>query len=1059
MRVLGLFVGVDEQEDETVRVLSFAGKDAEALWASFADMNEADPDGRLENTVPLLGRDAGRDPVLQALQKMVERSRQGDYDLAIIHFSCHGTPAGGLLLYDARSEAPEESALSLEEVGRAARLVKAEHVVVSFDTCFSGAATGMLRGASDDRLYDQMRALGTGNRAVITAALASQPALESARLEHGLLSFGLLRGLDGTTLANAQNRVSISAWMELAVRSVLEQAEIEGRIQTPSRFLEWAGDPAMPAVPPGRHRRSLAARRAVHPVGADVVSLGVYGFSEALLEAIRGRTRGLPLNDMQVRAINEAGVLAGNNVVVAAPTSSGKTLIGELAVLAAKGRRRKAVVLLPSRALASEKWAEFRDSYGPVGIRAVRSYGGVEDDDAALGTLHFDVAFLTYEKFLLLGLTRPSLLDAVGAVVFDEVHLLRDPERGRTAELLLTLCRWQQSRGKQLQIVALSAALSETNGFEHWLEGRLVTEAVRPVPLREGVISPSGRFRYLDSHTRQQGVERIFHPIPGREPREWDSELYARVAVQLSASLVRSTPNEQLLLFRAHKPDTRRLAGRLCDDLDLGECEEALTNTATEVEGRDYSRATRELLQDLERGVGFHVADLEQREREAIESAFRTGALRCLVATSGLAMGINTPVTSVVVVDHQRFSGELRDYDVGEYKNMVGRAGRWIAGVERGTSYLVAADDAEADDLFERYVLARPEPLISRLAGTDRLDLTLALLTMLGGGTESEVLDLARLTFDGFLNRASAEWRATLREDLRLALETLEREAFVVRAEGGKIEPTPAGLVCGREAFSVESAIRALAAAEEVIEGDEQLDETALVTIAQCTRELDSVYMPTGGQDGDLWPQITTAKLISDRPALSGVLMASSRADLVPRAKRLFAVARWLQGVAMEQIEKELSTGHSEWKRDEPMAGAIRQAATRTGHVLRAIAKLIAMRHPTREDALKSLVLSLRPRLEYGIAGAAAGLARHRLGLSRGEVRGLFQISITDLGSLREALEEETPEVMAVFGSLRAYQVLAEIRRLGERAPVIREADDTAQMRLFDEIGQIDLSE
>lgn len=1057
MRVLGLFVGVDDQADEGLRVLPFAGHDAEALCAAFADVNEADPSGTAEDTRVLIGGEATRDAVLSALQETAERSQTGEFGLAIIHFSCHGTPCGDLVLYDSQSDTLEESGLPLDAVVRAARSIRADHIVISFDTCFSGRASGMFQQQNSESLQGRMGALGTENRAVIAATLADEPALESARLEHGLLSYGLLRGLDGTTLADPQRRVSIAGWIEHAAGVVVEQARIEGRIQNPRRFLDWAGVPTMPAVPPGPHRRALAERRAVLPVTVDVASLSVYGFSEPVLEAIRGRTRGHPLNDMQVRAVNEAGVLAGHNAVVAAPTSSGKTLIGELAVVAAKARRRKSMVLLPSRALATEKWAEFRDAFGPAGLRAVRSYGGVEDDDAAVGTLHFDVAFLTYEKFLLIALTRPTLLDAIGVVVFDEVHLLNDASRGHTVELLLTLCRWRQCQSKQLQVVALSASLGETNGFEDWLEAQLVTEANRPVPLREGVIAPSGRFRYLDSDTREEGLAEIFHPIPGRGLREWPSDVHVRVAAHLATTLSKGGP-ERLLLFRAHKAATRRLCAMLCEGLDLAPCEEALAGAAPGSEGRDESRATRELLARLKRGVGFHIADLEPREREAIESAFRGGSLRCLVATSGLAMGINTPATSVIVVDHERYSGEWRNYDVAEYKNMAGRAGRWVEGVERGTSYLVAADDGEADELFRTYVLGRPESLDSRLADADRVDLTLALLTMLGGGSEGDLIDLARLTFDGFIRGGDVEWRSTLRGDIREALGFLEGQGFITRGAEGRIEPTASGLVCGREALSVESAARALAAADRVIGAGEPLDEKALIVIAQITSELDGVIIPVGGRDAELWPTILSDKLLADRPTLRDVVLKSPPEVLPARAKRAFAISRWLQGEAIERIEREVTAFLAEGKREDPIAGTIRQAATRTGHVLRAIAKLIALRYPAHAEALKDQVGSLRPRLEYGVGKAAAELASHRLGLTRGEVRHLFQIGITALDRLRETLEVEDAEVMAVFGSQRAHQVLAEIRRLGHRAAKIKRTDEAAQMALFDEIGQIDLS-
>jgi helicase len=1051
MRVLGVLVGVDVQWDEGIEQLPFAGADAEWLHALLADLNERDPHGCDADIVLLRGSDATRDSVTAALQSLADRNDETDADLVVVHFSCHGTPEGHLLLADAVTGEESTTGLPFEEVARALEAVSAAHVVASFDTCFSGRAVGTEPKTRAEAVEARMDRLATENRAVITAARSDERARESPRYRHGLLSYGLIEGLDGRTIAEA-GTVSIARWLSHAAAVVEREANVMGVVQHAVQFCRWQGAGTMPAAGPGPRTRALLARGDLHTVGSAITELSVYGFSDLYLDALSTRTNGSPLNQMQVAAINQGGVLAGRSVVVSAPTSSGKTLVGELAALRATLGRRRAVVLLPTRALVAEKWMEFQSTFTPLGLRAVRSYGGVDDDDQALATNHFDVAFLTYEKFLLLALTRPRILDVVATVVLDEVHLLGDPERGRSVEILLTLLRWRANQGRPVQLVALSAALGEMNGFERWLDATPISECGRPVPLREGVVSPTGRFRYRDPETAEEGEEYVFDPIARRRPNEWPESVAGRVAVALAKQLT-ADEGERILMFRAHKGATRNLASMLGHALTLEQCAAPLSVVRAETTGQDVSRASRELAACLADGVAFHLTDLEQPEREAIEGAFRRGELRCLVATSGLAMGINTPASTVVVVDQSRYdpatSGN-RPFQVTEYRNMAGRAGRWIPGGRPGTSFLVAADDRAADELFDRYVLGAAEPLISRLGELDRADLLLSLLAFVPEATEATLLELAADTFDGFMNADSSTWRRRFRDDMRKALARLVTGGFVTRADDGGIEATASGRICGREAISVTSALRVLRSAETLVTAGDPLDEMSLVALAQVTAELDAIFTPFDGGDAEGWPPLV-ADRVRDREPLLAVLGAEIALE-GPRLKRFFTIVRWVQGARMAQIEEEFSRFREPRRRDEPVAGPIRGIAARTGHMLRPVGALLAALYPERHEEIRSRVVALQPRLEFGIDRAAASLARYRLGITRGQINRLGEINRATFDSLHEGLRARDPEVLAIFGSSLAAALQQSMDRLRVRAARQSEADVAAQIRLFDDI-------
>src|SRR5207253_80520 len=125
----------------------------------------------------------------------------------------------------------------------------------------------------------------------------------------------------------------------------------------------------------------------------------------------------------------------------------------------------------------------------------------------------FNIAILTYEKLSILLVLHPGLVGRIGAMIVDEIQMVGDGSRGPELELLLTRVR---ELAPNLQIIGLSAVVSQFNGFDRWLNANLITSNHRPVPLREGVISPeSGLFRYVEwiGPEKRMGEE-ILAPVP-----------------------------------------------------------------------------------------------------------------------------------------------------------------------------------------------------------------------------------------------------------------------------------------------------------------------------------------------------------------------------------------------------------------------------------------------------------------------------------------------------------------------------------------------------------------
>lgn len=187
------------------------------------------------------------------------------------------------------------------------------------------------------------------------------------------------------------------------------------------------------------------------------------------------------LRPAQEKAVRK-GLLEGKNLLVCTPTASGKTLIAELAcfkaVFEGKG---KAIYIVPLKALASEKYNDFRRKYGKKAKIAL-SIGDSDSSDSHLA--NYDVIITTSEKLDSLIRHRIPWLPEIRVVVVDEVHLLNDAKRGPTLEVIITILKHLL---KNAQIIALSATIGNPDELAEWLDAELVEDEWRPVKLEKGV--------------------------------------------------------------------------------------------------------------------------------------------------------------------------------------------------------------------------------------------------------------------------------------------------------------------------------------------------------------------------------------------------------------------------------------------------------------------------------------------------------------------------------------------------------------------------------------------
>ena len=192
---------------------------------------------------------------------------------------------------------------------------------------------------------------------------------------------------------------------------MVDSARLLGCVQTPAVYGSIHGAPTLPRLTPGQRYASAFPGRVRPPATTEWDSLLPYGIDEDVLA--RWKSAMLTgLNELQLRAINEHGVLDGRSLVVVAPTSSGKTMIGELAAVREAKLGGRAVVLLPLRALVNDKYAYFSDLYRDR-LEVVRATGEHSDQVDAVYQGQYDLALLTYEKFLNIVTADPWVLRGV----------------------------------------------------------------------------------------------------------------------------------------------------------------------------------------------------------------------------------------------------------------------------------------------------------------------------------------------------------------------------------------------------------------------------------------------------------------------------------------------------------------------------------------------------------------------------------------------------------------------------------------------------------------------
>jgi ATP-dependent RNA helicase HelY len=390
-------------------------------------------------------------------------------------------------------------------------------------------------------------------------------------------------------------------------------------------------------------------------------------------------------DDFQVDACRALG--AGRGVLVAAPTGSGKTVVGEFAVHLALAQDRKCFYTTPIKALSNQKYTDLVRRYDHHTVGLLTGDNSINGDAP--------VVVMTTEVLRNMLYTSSPTLAGLGYVVLDEVHYLADSSRGAVwEEVIIHL-------PESVRVAALSATVSNAEEFGEWLDQvrggtTVIVDEHRPVPLWQNVLAGNRLYDLFtdEEHTRvnpellrvaqrDAWIERKAPPRAGRggrRPRRFPLAYRPDVISRLDASGL--LPAITFIFSRAGCDAAVQQCLTAGLRLTTPEEAEAIQQTAerrtAEIPPEDLIvLGYGEWLEGLRRGIAAHHAGMLPAFKEVVEELFAAGLVRAVFATETLALGINMPARTVVIEKLDKWNGETHaNLTAGEYTQLTGRAGR-----------------------------------------------------------------------------------------------------------------------------------------------------------------------------------------------------------------------------------------------------------------------------------------------------------------------------------------------------------------------------------------------
>lgn len=679
----------------------------------------------------------------------------------------------------------------------------------------------------------------------------------------------------------------------------------------------------------------------------------------------------------------EAGLFSGKNLLVAIPTASGKTLVAEMAMHHQAGRGGKCLYIVPLRALASEKFEEFSGK----GLRVGIATGDFDRRDEYLG--RNDIIVATSEKVDSLLRNRTPWLTEISLLVVDEAHLIDDPSRGATLEMVIAKLR---HKNPGMQIIALSATIGNPADLAGWLDAELVESEWRPVDLREGVFFEDG-IRFADS------IREI-----NRKSKYDDLDLVLDTVAE----------GGQCLVFVSSRKNAEAFAKRAASGLKLAN--PVLAGYADKIRSSASTDMGKTLAACVAQGAAFHHAGLSREERGIVEAGFREGQIKVISSTPTLAAGLNLPARRVIVRDYLRFNaGEgMLPIPVREYRQMAGRAGRPRLD-PYGEAVLIAKSEEMVDELFDYYIEATAEDVRSRCA--DEAVLCTHVLSLIATGFARETGEVLGF-MDGTFYAYQGESPRALKRAVDRVLEFL-REAEMITEVGEWLEATEYGSLVSRlyiDPRSAEVIVNAMTRQKDYT-------DIGFLHLLCTTPDMSTLFV----RKNDMY---ALDRFLADhRDELWMEIPWDAGEEFDRSLKTALLLTDWADEVGEDVICERYSVGPGD------VYGMVESVAWLV-HASRHLAGLFA---PHLSDPIEEMEL----RTKHGIKKELLPLIKLR-GIGRVRARRLFNNGIDSIEALREAGPEK---VAKVLGQGIAAQIFEQLE--GRREEIADPGEEQSTLSRF----------
>ncbi|KAG6593624.1 DExH-box ATP-dependent RNA helicase DExH9, partial [Cucurbita argyrosperma subsp. sororia] len=379
----------------------------------------------------------------------------------------------------------------------------------------------------------------------------------------------------------------------------------------------------------------------------------------------------------------------GESVMVSAHTSAGKTVVASYAIAMSLRNKQRVIYTSPIKALSNQKYREFKEEFSDVGLMT----GDVTIEPNA------SCLVMTTEIWRSMQYKGSEVTREVAWIIFDEVHYMRDRERGVVWEESIVMAP------KNARFVFLSATVPNAKEFADWVAKvhqqpcHIVYTDFRPTPLQHYVFPSGGEGLYLvvdeKGHFREDSFQKALNAlVPAsdgdrkKENGKWQKSLTLGKTGEESdifkmVKMIIQRQYDPVILFSFSKRECEFLAMQMAK-LDLnGDDEKASIETifwsAMDMLSDDDKKLPQvsTMLPLLKRGIGVHHSGLLPILKEVIEILFQEGLIKCLFATETFSIGLNMPAKTVVFSNVRKFDGDkFRWLSSGEYIQMSGRAGR-----------------------------------------------------------------------------------------------------------------------------------------------------------------------------------------------------------------------------------------------------------------------------------------------------------------------------------------------------------------------------------------------